>query len=272
MMGPWLAVVLAVLAVVLVRTPWRAARVAGLAALGAAALRMAVWESYPDLLGGTMAPLWLRTAGYLAVVGACLAMAAAYWRRSGDGRAFRGLLLGAVSMAFWWITFEATYALDARHHGRVAGNEGLLVVGVWALYGLVLALADRWFTHFYVRQSARFMLALGLVWLVLGAFLANARWADPGYRWFGYLAVLLSTWAAEGLLQRHGEDHQMQGLAGLAAAVAGLFVAAFELRLWLDNHLFFFELEVRRTAESFAYEASVRTYALLAVWGLWAFG
>lgn len=64
----------------------------------------------------------------------------------------------------------------------------------------------------------------------------------------------------------------MQGLAGLAATVAGLFVAAFELRLWLDNHLFFFELEVRRTAESFAYEASVRTYALLAVWGLWAFG
>jgi len=175
-------------------------------------------------------------------------------------------------MAFWWISFEAAYAIDARHHGRLAGDEGLLLIGAWALYGLVLGLVDRWFSHLYIRQAARLMFALGLIWLVLGLFLANARWADREFRWFGYLAVLLSPWATEVFFQRHGDDHQVQGLVSLAAAVAGAAAAAFELRLWLDDHVFLFDLELRRTAESFAYEASVRAYTALAVWGLWALG
>lgn len=244
------------------------ARWVGLAVLGAAGLWLVVWISYPDLFGGGLLPPWLRAAGFLAVIAGCLAAAAGEHRRG--GRLAWHLAGGAHGVAVWWLTFEATLAIDARHHGRLAGDEGLLVAGVWSLYGLGLALAERRFSHVYVRHAARLMLGAGVVMLVGGAILSNARWADVEYRVFAYVAVLASAWIAEGLFERYGDEPEVRGLAALVAAVGGVMSLAFETRLWLDRNLFTFETGMARSAAHYAWETSVRGYAAAVCWGLYA--
>ncbi|HWI62832.1 MAG TPA: hypothetical protein VNT75_13380 [Symbiobacteriaceae bacterium] len=247
-------------------------RVAGVALLAAAALGLMVWGSYPDLVGVAMAPLWLRVLEYGAVTAAGLAFARWLFRKDGATRLFWGVLLGVFLLMAWWITFEATYALDARHVGRLAGDEGLLVAGVWGAYGLALALGGRRFSHLYVRQAARLAIGAGLAFLVVGAIMSNARWADPGYRVFAYAATVGSAWLAEALFSRYGDDGDVQGLVSLTGALAGAVVVAFETRLWLDRHLFTFDVGMLQSAAHVAREVSTRAYATAAGWGVWALG
>jgi len=245
-------------------------RWAGLAARAVVGLWLTLWISYPDLFGGSLLPPWLRAAGFLAVIAGCLVAAVGEHRRG--GRLAWHLVGGAHAVAVWWITFEATLAIDARNHGRLAGNEGLLVAGVWSLYGLGLALAERRFSHVYVRHAARLMLGAGVVMLVGGAILSNARWADLGYRVFAYVAVLASAFIAEALFERYRDEPEVQGLVALVAAVGGVMVIGFEIRLWLDGGLFTFETGMPRSAAHYAWEASVRGYAAAVNWGLYAVG
>jgi hypothetical protein len=245
-------------------------RWAGLAALAAVGLWLTLWISYPDLFGGSLLPPWLRAAAFLAVIAGCLVAAVGERRRG--GRLAWYLAGGAHAVAVWWVTFEATLAIDARHHGRLAGNEGLLVAGVWSLYGLGLALAERRFSHMYVRHAARLMLGAGVVMLVGGAILSNARWADLGYRVFAYVAVLASAFVAEALFERYRDEPEVRGLVALVAAVGGVMALAFETRLWLDRNLFTFPTAMARSAAHYAWEASVRGYAAAVNWGLYAVG
>lgn len=272
--GPWIAVLCSAVGGALVwmgwRSPRQAVRLGGLFFIAAAAAWMVARESYPDLWGAGMAPLWLRGAGYLAATGAALAAAAVWRQRGGEGVAFWGLLLGAGGLIAWWVSFEAALAFDARHNGMRAGNETMTLVGVWGLYGLALALAARRFSRIYVRLASRAMLGAGLTLLVLGAFLANGRWALHGYRLFGYVGIMASAWAAEALFARDGDDGDVQGLVSMAAAVSAVLAAAFEMRLWLDRNLFTFAVDANRSAGSVAYEISVRAYAAVAVWGVGA--
>lgn len=246
------------------------ARWVGLAVLGAAGLWVVAWVSYPNLFGAALLPPWLRAAAFLAVIAGCLAAAVGEHRRG--GRLAWHLAAGAHAVAVWWVTFEATLAIDARHHGRLAGDEGLLVAGVWSLYGLALGVTERRFSHVYVRHAARLMLGAGLVMLVGGAILSNARWADVGYRVFAYVAVLASAWVGEALFERYRDEPEVRGLVALVAAVSGVMVLAFEIRLWLDNGLFTLETGVPRSAAHYAWEASVRGYAAAIIWGLYAVG
>lgn len=245
-------------------------RWAGRAALAVAGLWCVVWISYPDLFGGALLSPWLRAAGFLAMIAGCLVAAVGEHRRG--GRLAWHLVGGAHAVAVWWLTFEATLAIDARHHGRLAGNEGLLVAGVWGLYGLALALAERRFSHVYIRHAARMMLGAGVVMLVGGAILSNARWADVGYRVFAYVAVLTSAWVGEALFERYDDEPEVRGLVALVAAVGGVIALAFEARLWMDWNLFTFETGMARSAAHYAWEASVRGYAAAIIWGLYAVG
>ncbi|HYF91756.1 MAG TPA: hypothetical protein VD969_05890 [Symbiobacteriaceae bacterium] len=270
MAGSWLAVILAVAGVALVwfgRGGRSVAVYAGLTLLGAAAARMVVWESYPDVLGGAMAPLWLRAVGYSAVIGGFVGAGST----ARTGRVRWALCLCAWLVGLWWITFEATHAIEAgRGQGHLAGNEAMLVAGGWGLYGLLLAALERRFRHENLRHMARLTLGAALICLTLWALPSTARWAYGQFRAFGYTAVLGAAWVAEALWRRHGEDREVEGIVAMAAGGATGMVAAFESRLWLDVHLFMFEQGAVRSAESLAGEASVRAYATAGAWGLCA--
>ncbi|HYG58122.1 MAG TPA: hypothetical protein VD902_08690, partial [Symbiobacteriaceae bacterium] len=122
----------------------------------------------------------LRAAAFLTGIGAAYGLSRMTARVDRPGRWSLWLAVAGNVLAFLWMTLEITLAFDGAHNGRVAGNEGLTVAAGWALYGLALALWERRRPHLYLRYGARAAVGAGVMFMVLGALMANARWALPG--------------------------------------------------------------------------------------------
>jgi hypothetical protein len=209
------------------------------------------------------------TASLSASTAEFVAALAAVWacRRAQKGENARWALVGWTHLlAVWYLTLEVTAYYDAAHNGRVSGHEGLAVAGLWGLYGLALAVANRRWPHRNLRHGARLMLAAAQVYLLLGALLANARWALPGYRLFAYAAVLGATWVAEYLMD---EDGDVTGILSLMAAFGSFGVGSFEVARWLEP-AFTRPVGTTVTLQIIAWQNATTTFWQVAVWSLLA--
>lgn len=246
-------------------------RWAGLLTLLPATGLLLVRESYPHLLGATPSPMAWRAAAFLLAALALGAAARAMFRvRGGEETAW--WLTGAAGLvAFWYITLEVTLAYDTAHNGMIAGHESLAVTAAWGLFGLTLALLDRRWPHQYLRYASRAVMGAGLTFLLVGALLANARWADPEYRFFAYAALFGSIWAAEYLFERRPEDWEIQGILSQVAALGGFFVIAFEIVRWLEP-AFTHPVGVLLSLAEFEWQRSMLGFWRIASWSLYGLG
>jgi hypothetical protein len=270
--GPLLAAGGAVLGSALVwagvRRANRPGRWVGLALLALAAGRLVIWESYPDLLGGTLAAGPVRAIGYMVAIAAAFGAVWVYGNRPAGtrSRTFWALVTGANLLTLWYICFEITAAFDGAHHVRANGHEALMLAAVWGLYGLALAAANRVWPSRPLRYASRALEGAALVLLLLGALMANARWAAPLYRYTSYAAVLGSAWLSELLFERHPEDREVHGLLSLAAAMGGVWVIAFEVGRLLEPY-FFLPMEQLLSFEQLAWQKAMTTFWTAAGWG-----
>lgn len=243
-------------------------RWAGLLAFLPATGRLLAWETYPHLFGTGLSPALWRAAAFLTVA---LALGAAAYAssRQRDGQETGWWLAGALGLVgFWYLTLQITLAYDATHNGMIAGHESLAIAGSWSLFGLALALLDRRWPHQYLRYGSRAVMGAALTFLLLGALLANARWADPSYRAFGYLGVFGSIWLAEYLFERYKEDWEVHGVLSLVAAFGGFFVCSFEVVRWLEP-AFTHPVGVLLSLEQFEWQRSMLGFWRVASWSLY---
>jgi hypothetical protein len=237
----------------------------GVALLGAASLRLVVWESYPDLFGNAMAPVWLRAVAFAVTIGGWYAAARGFGR---DQRPHWLLLAAAHLLTVWWIMFAITAAF-VNNHAIPSAHEGLLVAAAWSLYGFGLALAERRRPHAYLRMAALALVSAGLIFLMAGALMSNLRWGLPGYRLFAYAAVLGSAWAVEGLFARSDDQLGLHGLVSLTAMVSGFIIAGFEVARWLEP-VFTFAPDAFRSQASWDWEAAIRASWNMIAWGAYS--
>jgi hypothetical protein len=243
----------------------RAFRWGGMALLGAAGLRLMVWETYPALFGNRMAPVWLQAVAYAVTIGGWYAAA----RRSGRGGRTHWLcVLAANVVTVWWLTFAITRAF-VNNHAVPSAHEGLLVAAAWCLYGLGVALVERLRPHAYLRMGALAMVSAGLIFLLAGALMSNLRWGLPGYRYFAYTAVLGSAWATEALFAHSEDEHGLHGLVSLTAMAGGFVIAGFEVSRWLEP-VFTFAVNAFRSQASWDWEAAIRAHWNMIAWGAYS--
>jgi hypothetical protein len=242
-------------------------RSVGLVLLALAAGWLLVRESYPTAFGGEMAGEFVRAVGYAVTIGAFCAAAYLHGGTPGRSRTLWSLVGGANLLLLWYISFEITLHIDSSR-ARLSGQEGLVVAAAWALYGLALAVADRVRPHRNLRYASRALVGAGLILLVLGALLANARWAWPVYRYSSYTAVLGSAWLSEYLFERTRGEDDIHGLLSLAAAMGGIWVIAFEVVRLLEP-AFVLPMDQLITFEQMAWQKSMLAFWTSLGWGLY---
>lgn len=168
-----------------------------------------------------------------------------------------------------WVTVQISGWLHAPGNGRVAGNREMLLAGVWAAYGLLLFLWGDRFSSRPARLGARFLLAAALSYLMLGALMANGRWALPLFRASAYLLVLAGIWLVEWLGRHHAEEAELQGLLGHAALLCGAWTVGFEALRWTEPLLTLPDGHWP-TAQWLRWGDGVRAYAMGGGLGLYA--
>ena len=244
------------------RSGQKATQWAGLLLLVPVFARLLLWETWPGLFGGVMASPYVLVLLFLAGAGAT-------WAAARKVERFAVPLLAATNLlAFWGLTLGVTRAFDGAHNGRVAGHEGLAVAGVWALYGLAMALVERRRPQRLLRLGARGVLGAAASFLVLGALMANARWAFVPYRVFAYTAVLGSAWLSEYLFRHHPEDGDVHGLLSLTVTGLGVWIGSFEVVRWLEPAFTLPEGNIP-TRAMLLWQRSMLTHGTAAVWALY---
>jgi len=178
------------------------------------------------------------------------------------GMAVIALAVGAA------LLYLVASAFDGAHDGQIAGDEAMALSAALGLFGLGLAIANRWLRNAYIGVLVRVFLVAGIAYLTMGALMGNARWSLPGWRAIGYLGVIGGAWATEYLLARSGEETDVAGLVSLAATGAGLYVLAFEVVRWLEPS--FRVAPGTLTAEIFALQESTKAHWTFLVWNLYA--
>lgn len=236
--GPWLTVAWALEAAALV---WIGFLVQGPEAVWGGLLLFAVtafrliWiETFPGWYGEPLPGAGLRAFTFLVSIGACYLAVWAHSRFQGDRRAMGALAALASLLSLWYLTWEITLAFDTRSGGAALIHQTLAIAGAWALYGLVLGLAEARFSHSLMRNGARLILTGSLALLLAGIAMDSNQVAQPLYRFGGYAAVGGAIWLAEWLFRRRAPGDRMGGLLSLAAALAGYGLGAREVSYFMQ--------------------------------------
>lgn len=164
----------------------------------------------------------------------------------------------AVVLAWWF---------DGAHNGKIAGNEAMAMAALLGLSGLALALATVRTGFPEVQTGVKVLLLGAQAYLVVGALMGNARWAEDGYRFLGYAGVLLSTWISELVLS--GADDR--GLLSASAVVVGFGSCGFEVIRWLEP-AFALPLGQVITPEQLARQEATWLFWTVGVWAPYTLG
>lgn len=287
--GPWITVFWAVEGATLVwlgfGTGMREGRWAGLAVLALPAVRLAVWETFPDAFGGTWPVPAARALTFLIPVAAFYAAALAYARFKTGPDVGRGLVVAANVFSLWYMSLEICLYYRPAWSAVLASSVRLwpgsalpvlrLVVltlaGAWGLYGLFLSLTDLRFRQRALRTGARLILGAAMLLLLLGWRLPSGPDFD-GVFYFGLAAALGSAWLAELVIRSRGLDRGRNGVLSLAGTLVAFGVLASEvtrlLDLWLapaSGHL-----GALQSLRLLRWAASVKHFAVAASWGAYA--
>lgn len=270
--GPWITVAWALEGAALVWVGFLAgapaARRGGLAVLGLAAARLALWDTFPGFFGMPLPGPALRAFTFLAAAAGFYLAAGAFARFRGGTLPLAVLAAAGNLFTLWYITLEILL-----HYAGVPGAGArpfLAVSAAWGLYGLAVAVADLYFRNPGVRAGARVILTAALLLRAAGApGLFGPAPAPAWLRVYADVAAVGSLWAAEWSIRRRGLDAAGNGVLSLVAGAGAFAGLALEVLLRLEP-LLALPIGARPSLPVLYWQQSTRVFAVTAAWGAYA--